>query len=369
MSLHTGPLPLNRRQFLAAMAAAPQVTPARARKTTVAINGDQFLLNGKPTYPGRRWEGHRIEGLLMNMRVVQGIFDDENPESATLWKYPDTGRWDPQRNTREFVAAMPEWRRHGLLSFDICLQGGNPQGYRRDQPWKNNAFQPDGQLKPAYMERLELILAEADRLGMVPMLCVFYFGQDQHFTNDDAIRAALRNTIAWLHRGGYRNVLIEIANECNNAKYDQPILKPDRIVELFEVARAEFRAGKFAYPLGVSFNGGGIPPAHVVAVSDYLLLHGNGVKDPRRLAEMVQQTRKIATYRPMPILVNEDDHFDFDKPVNNMLETVRNGASWGLMDIGDNNYTDGYQSPPVNWGINTERKRQFFALLKTVTGA
>jgi hypothetical protein len=219
------------------------------------------------------------------------------------------------------------------------------------------------------MERLELILAEADRLGMVPMLCVFYFGQDQHFTNDDAIRAALRNTIAWLHRGGYRNVLIEIANECNNAKYDQPILKPDRIVELFEVARAEFRAGKFAYPLGVSFNGGGIPPAHVVAVSDYLLLHGNGVKDPRRLAEMVQQTRKIATYRPMPILVNEDDHFDFDKPVNNMLETVRNGASWGLMDIGDNNYTDGYQSPPVNWGINTERKRQFFALLKTVTGA
>src|SRR5262249_30292879 len=30
---------------------------------------------------------------------------------------------------------------------------------------------------------------------------------------------------------------------------------------------------------------------------------------------------------------------------------------------------DGYQSPPVNWGINTDRKRAFFALLAQVTAA
>jgi hypothetical protein len=29
---------------------------------------------------------------------------------------------------------------------------------------------------------------------------------------------------------------------------------------------------------------------------------------------------------------------------------------------------DGYQCPPVNWKINTERKRQFFTALKEVTG-
>ena len=33
-------------------------------KTTVSIQGDQFLINGQPTYAGRVWNGQRIEGLL-----------------------------------------------------------------------------------------------------------------------------------------------------------------------------------------------------------------------------------------------------------------------------------------------------------------
>ena len=52
---------------------------------------------------------------LLNSRMVQGIFDDRNPETVKNWAYPDTGKWDPERNTREFIAAMPDWRRHGLL--------------------------------------------------------------------------------------------------------------------------------------------------------------------------------------------------------------------------------------------------------------
>ena len=59
----------------------------------------------------------------MNFRAVQGIFDDLNPETSSRWSYPDTGKWDPERNTREFVAAMPEWRRNGVLSFTLNLQG------------------------------------------------------------------------------------------------------------------------------------------------------------------------------------------------------------------------------------------------------
>jgi hypothetical protein len=98
-------------------------------------------------------------------------------------------------------------------------------------------------------------------------------------------------------------------------------------------------------------------------------LHGNGVKDPARIREMVEYTRKLPSYRPMPILFNEDDHFDFDKPSNNMWSAVSSYASWGYFDPGKNNYVDGYQCPPVNWGLNTERKKQFFAFVKEVTGA
>jgi hypothetical protein len=52
-----------------------------------------------------------------------------------------------------------------------------------------------------------------------------------------------------------------------------------------------------------------------------------------------------------------------------MLAAISHYASWGYYDQGANNYRDGYQSPPVNWGINTERKRGSFGLVREVTGA
>src|SRR5687768_16017352 len=120
---------MDRRRFLA-MAALPALYPlqgrAQTRKTELTIKGDAFLINGRPTYAGRTFNGRRVEGLLMNIRVVQGIFDDLNPETAARWVYPDTKRWDPDRNTTEFVAAMAEWKRHGVLAFTINLQGGSP---------------------------------------------------------------------------------------------------------------------------------------------------------------------------------------------------------------------------------------------------
>jgi hypothetical protein len=70
----------------------------------------------------------------------------------------------------------------------------------------------------------------------------------------------------------------------------------------------------------------------------------------------------------MPVFFNEDDHFNFDKPVNNMMNAIRAYASWGYHDPGVNNYEDGYQCPPVNWSINTERKKAFFETVKRVTG-
>jgi len=30
--------------------------------TTVSIVGDEFYINGKPTYQGRSWRGHKIQG-------------------------------------------------------------------------------------------------------------------------------------------------------------------------------------------------------------------------------------------------------------------------------------------------------------------
>lgn len=338
-------------------------------RTTIAIKGDGFLINGKPTYAGRTWRGMKIEGLLMNSRMVQGIYDDLNPATRGMWAYPDTRTWDPERNTREFLAAMPEWRKHGLLSFTINIQGGSPQGYSREQPWHNNGFHPDGTLRAEYLGRLERILDRADELGMAPIVGYFYFGQDQRLEDDAAVKRAVTEATTWLLQKGYRNILVEIANESDNRSYEQPLIKAPRIHELIEQAKAISVDGQRLL-VSTSFNGGTIPPPNVVAVADFLLLHGNGVHDPDRIPGMVDETRAVAGYRPMPILFNEDDHFDFDKPKNNFIAAVSKYASWGYFDfrMKGEGFEEGYQSVPVDWGIRSARKKGFFGLLEAITG-
>jgi hypothetical protein len=339
------------------------------RKTIVSIQGEMFHINGQPTYKGRTWKGKKIEGLLLNSRMVQATFDDLNPDTMKLWAYPDTKKWDAERNAREFIAAMPTWRRHGLLGMTLNLQGGSPQGYSKKQPWHNSALKQDGSLRADYMQRLQRVLDKADELGMVVILGIYYFGQDERLKNEDAVKAGVDNAIAWLFERGYGNVIIEVNNECNVPRYDHDILKPKRVHELIERVKARTRNGK-RFLVGTSYGGGAIPTENVVRASDFLLLHGNGVKDPAHIAEMVRHTRKIPGYRPMPILFNEDDHFDFDQPNNNFLAALGEYASWGYFDyrMKGEGFDDGYQSVPVNWSALSPRKQGFFRLLSEITG-
>jgi hypothetical protein len=339
-----------------------------AGRTILSISGETFQINGEPTYKGRRWNGQRIEGLLLNSRMVQGIFDDRHTNTVNLWTYPDTGRWDPERNTREFIAAMPEWRRHGLLAFTINLQGGSPQGYSSVQPWHNSAIEADGSLRPDYLARLERILERADQLGMAVILGYFYFGQDQRLKDETAVLRATDNATHWLFDKGWRNVLVEINNECN-VRYDHDILQPKRVHELIERVKSRMRDGGRLL-VSTSYGGGTIPLENVVRASDFLLLHGNGISDPGKIAEMVRRTRAVPGYTPKPILFNEDDHFDFDKLTNNFTAAISAYASWGYFDfrMKGEGFDAGYQSVPVNWGISSARKLAFFQLLAEITG-
>lgn len=346
--------------------------PARAadqaRQTDVTIRGEGFLINGRPTYEGREYQGRKLEGLLLNSRMVQGIFDDLNPETVARWAYPDTGRWDAARNTREFLAAMPSWRAHGLLAFTINLQGGSPQGYSREQPWHNSALTAQGELRPEYLSRLEQILDTADELGMAVILGIYYFGQDERLQDEAAVLRGVDHVVGWVLDQGYRHVLIEVNNECN-VRYDHAILRPERVHELIERVKRITRDGRRLL-VSTSYGGGTIPRENVVRASDFLLLHGNGVNDPARIAAMVRQTRQVPGYRPMPILFNEDDHFDFDQPANSFLAAVGEYASWGYFDFrkAGEPFEAGYQSVPVDWRIAHPRKRGFFELLRQMTG-
>jgi beta-glucanase (GH16 family)/N-acetylneuraminic acid mutarotase len=337
-------------------------------QTTVGIVSDDFYINGKLTYEGRTWNGHRIEGLLMNSRMVQATYDDLNPDTAKRWAYADTGKWDAERNVSEFIAAMPEWKRHGLLAVTVNFQGGSPEGYSQSQPWVTGAFNEDGSLRPEFTARMKRVLDAADANGMVVILGYFYFGQDQRLRDEAAVIRATDEATRWLLDGGWWNVLVEVDNE-TTTPYHHEILRPARVHELIERVRATEREGRRLL-VATSYGGGFVPQENVVRASDFLLLHGNGVTNSARITAMIQETRSVPGYRPMPILFNEDDHENFDHPANNCAAAVAEHVSWGWFDFRrpGEAIEQGYQSPPVNWGISSPRKQAFFDYLGEITG-
>ena len=334
--------------------------------TSVEIDENSFLINGKPTYQGRQWENQSIEGLLFNVNVVQGLFDDSNSSNRKKWKYPN-GRFDASRNTKEFVAAMPTWKDHDILAFTLNMQGGNPMRYNT-KDWVNTPYDSLGNLKEKYMMRLNMILQKADELEMVVILGLFNEHQDQYLKDEKAVIAAVDNTINWLHQKKYRNVLIEVNHECDSRNYDHEILRESRVHELMENVKLNVQ-NDYQYKVSTSFEGHVIPTDNVIEEADFILLHGTGVSEPYRIAEMVETTRRLPTYRKMPILFNKDDHYNFDRPKNNCKAATLAYASWGFYDYRrkGESFSNGFQSIPVDWRINSPRKKWFFNYVKEIT--
>ncbi len=376
--------------------------------TRVTIDGENWLINGEATHKGKTFNGGSVEGLLLNSRMANGLFDDANPLTRSLWSYPDTGKWDADRNTDELIIMLPTYRAHGLDAIDVNLQGASPLGYYRSdeegladliarirkvhpsateaeiwkglpdqasQPWDSGAINPDGSLRPDFMARAERLLRAIDEAGMVTVLGIFYFGQDERLEDESAVRRAVENSCGWVLETGLENVVIEVNNEADVPRYEHEVLTPPRVHELIELAKSvSVNARRLL--AGTSFTRRMLPTDVVIDVSDFILLHGNGISDPPVIGERVDAVRAAATYHGQPLVYNEDDHFDFDQPVNNFAVALAHRAGWGFFDPGPGaggsaaygDYSVGYQNPPINWGLNDDRKRGFFEMLNRVTG-
>ncbi len=350
-------------------------------KTTISIEGTKFLINERPTYEGISYKGKSIEGLLFNSRMIQAIFDDECAQTRALWEYPDTGKWDPQRNTDEFRAHLPEYRKHGLLGVTIGLQGGgsnySPEIYDN---YINSAFQPDGSFKKPYFERLLRIIKTADENGMIVIVNFFYGKQSERIKDDSIICNITEKVTDWLLKTGYKNILVDVANEAGKW-WNRPIMEPENIPRLIEIVK-QITLNNRRLLVSCSTPGGEhIPYGKWVEIEDFALPHGNGCV-PDDLKTKLQKLKQFEEYKkdPHPIMINEDSIF-----VENMAAAIDEYCSWGLYCQGYGcNYKDrmdwtlhnreteyenlsGFQTLPVNWGINTEIKKRFFDQLKLIT--
>lgn len=271
-------------------------------KTAVSIVDGRWRINGQVTYPGTK-----AEGLLLNVRMVNSIFEDVmRPE------------FDPEANTDEFVRQIPDYVAQGIRAFTINLQGGMP-GY---EGAVNSAFRADGSLRDAYLRRARRVIEACDRQGAVVILGCFYQRQDQLLQNEAAVRSGVVHVAQWIQSNRFSNVALEIANEFGHSGFDRSILKePEGQVELIRLAK-QTAPGVLVSTSGL---GGGTQDERVARAGDFVLIHFNSTT----LADIPRRIAALKKYGK-PIVCNEDPKSGTQGAEAARL-CVSNGASWGLM--------------------------------------
>ena len=299
--------------------------------THVTISGDQWLVNGQLTNPGTL-----AEGFLMNVRMVNSTFEDR--------KKPD---FDPEANTDRFIAKISDYAAHGVNAFTLCLQGGMP-GY---EGAVNSAFEPDGALRPQYLERVERVIRACDQHGVVVILGLYYQRQSKILRDEAAVRSGVVNAVKWIESRGFKNVVVEIANEYPHHGFVHPIIRDAKgQARLLKLAKQTVPA----LLVTASGYGDGRIDSEVSEASDFLTPHWNGTK-VSQIPERIAALRRTGK----PIVCNEDDKVA-NEAVAAMQATVEGGAAYGLM-LKDHNQTfpfhfDGAADDPV-----------FYAALKAIT--
>jgi hypothetical protein len=233
--------------------------------------------------------------------------------------------FDAEANTDEFIARIPEYTANGVRAFTLNLQGGFP-GY---EGAVNSAFNPDGSLRAAGMDRVRRVAEACDRNGAAVILGCFYQRQDQVLRDAVAVRAGVSNVVGWIVNCAFQNVALEIANEFDHIGFDHLLLKTvEGQIELIQLAK------RLAPGLLVSTSdqGNGTIPEGLARASDFLLLHFNGTP----LDEIPARIGALDRYAK-PIVVNEDNKTGAQGAAAATL-CVANGASWGFMSEGVNQH-------------------------------
>lgn len=296
--------------------------PANKKNTLVSIKKDKVYFNDKIINPGSP-----AEGLLMNVRMVNSVFEDRGEESSKL-----PANFDPMTNTNKFISKIPEYIASGVNAFTICLQGG----MTAYEGAVNTAFNPDGSIREEYLQRVEMVIRACDSNNAAVILSCFYQRQHSHFsalTGKESIKKAVENTVLWIKEKEFTNVLLEISNEYrhggfNNWTDGEWIRSEEGQVELMKIA-------KTLHPtllVSTSGMGDGRFQESLALAADFILIHFNTTS----LEEYEKRIEEVKLYAK-PVICNEDDKIH-ELGANALATSVLNGVGWGFMHMRKNQH-------------------------------
>jgi len=199
---------------------------------------------------------------------------------------------------------------------------------------------------------------------------------------------AAHELLTLLEGTGRKKILIQIASEIDvvldHTPYD--LSTADRQAEMIVALREKHPGFLFSTSGGAQTETGRSMPSPALVEADYyVLIHGNGLR-PAGAEAAIKAIRAMPAWQanPKPIVINEDS-----PAVPNLEAVWRNGASWGHYDQGFEGQADdpwlldqprprwntgpfeelnGFQTPPVNWTINSGFKKAFSSRVAETAG-
>lgn len=137
--------------------------------------------------------------------------------------------------TERHIRNLDNMAAHGINLVGVYIQGVNAGFPNADAGI--NGFTRDGRLKPEVARRLEWLIREADRRGMVILVGLLTPRKDQEFYDDAAIRRAVEESARFLQEQQLRNVFVDLVHEFNNPeRMDKELLRepegPDKKARL-----------------------------------------------------------------------------------------------------------------------------------------
>jgi hypothetical protein len=118
--------------------------------------------------------------------------------------------------TERHIHCLDEFVAHGVNCIGAYVQGSN--GGWPDVNAGRNGYAPDGMLKPEFARRLERLVREADRRGMVVMVGLISPRKDQELKDEAAVQCAVEETAKFLTARKLQNIFVDLVHEYNNPR-------------------------------------------------------------------------------------------------------------------------------------------------------
>ena len=152
--------------------------------------------------------------------------------------------------TERHVRALDNMAAHGINLIGCYIQGSNG-GYPNVDAGLNG-FGRDGALNANVARRLEWLVREADKRGMVVMVGLFSPRKDQELEGEPAIRRAIEEAGKFLTERRLRNVFVDLVHEYDHTqRMDQPLFRKPGDAEKKAKLTAWFKAAAPGVEVGV----------------------------------------------------------------------------------------------------------------------